>query len=82
MTKTTKYILNHWNWNAEEINLLNTIGYEGIDKKICALDDATFDKLCDYFTGWLLGENSKARLNYWMKKTGINEAMLNIWHTV
>ena len=82
MTKTTENILNRWNWNAEEVETLETLGYEGVVEKFEALDDSAYDKLCDYFTGWLLGDKPKARLNYWMKKTGINEAMLNIWHTV
>lgn len=82
MTNTTKKVLEHWDWNNEEIEVLKTIGYEAIDKKICDLTDYAFEKIMDYYTGWLLGENPKARLNYWMKKTGINEAMLNIWNTV
>jgi len=77
----TKYLLARYNWNAEEMELLKTIGYEGIAALLDALDDTAYNKLCDYFTGWLMGENPKARLNYWMHKTGITEAMLNIWYT-
>ena len=77
----TKYLLARYNWNAEEMDLLKSIGYEGIAALFDALDDTAYNKLCDYFTGWLMGENPKARLNYWTRKTGISEAMLNIWYT-
>lgn len=82
MTKTTKNILNRWNWSKEDIETLETLGYEGIVEKFEALDDSTYNKLTDYYTDWLLGDKPKARLNYWMKKTGITEPMLNIWCTV
>lgn len=81
MTDFTLYILNHWKWNKEETELLLTLGYGGIEEKFDALDEKTYDCLCDCFTSWLAGDMPKARLNYWMRKTGINEAMLNIWHT-
>ena len=82
MTKSTKYILDRWNWDAEEVEILETVGYEGIAEKFDVLEDSVYDKLCDYYTAWLLGDKPKARLNYWMKKTGITEPMLNIWHTI
>lgn len=79
---TNQQIINRWNWNPEEIHLLNTVGYEGIAERLAALDDVTFDKLITYFNQWLDGTAPKARLNYWTRKTGITEPMLNIWCTV
>ena len=79
---TNTYIINHWKWNDAEKELLETIGYTTIQEKIDNLNDYEFNKLTDYFNDWIMGTKPKARLNYWMKKTGITVEMLNIWYTV
>ena len=52
------------------------------DEIFAAMDDTTFDKVTDYFTGWILRENPKARFNYWAKKAGVTEEMVNIYLTI
>ena len=79
---TTSEIINRWNWNAAEIDTLNTLGIEKIDEIFTNMDDNTFDHIDLYFNAWLMGEAPKARLNYWMKKAGVTVEMVNIYFTV
>ena len=79
---TTSEVIAYYAWNAAEIATLETLGVDYIVDFFSAMDDATFEKLSDYYTGWLLGENPKARFTYWAKKTGATEEMLNIYLTL
>ena len=81
MTELTKMIINRYEWNEDELNVLNTVGYEVIAEKVRNLDDNTFEKVDTYFEAWLFGECPKARLNYWLKKANLTEAEYNIWKT-
>ena len=38
-------IINGWDWNAEEIKALETIGYSAICEKISNLSDEVYDKI-------------------------------------
>lgn len=78
----TQFLLNNFEWDAEETKILETIGYEPIAEKIYNLPDKEYYKLIDYFQKWLMGEAPKARLNYWLKKTCVTEKELNIWMTL
>lgn len=74
--------INRYYWNDAELEVINKIGYDAICDKINSLDDKTFNKLMHYFDAWLLGEAPKARLNYWLHKSGMTVEMLNIWCTL
>ena len=79
---TTEEILDRYDWNEAEITTLQTLGIDKIVCMITELDDNTFDRLDMWFNAWLIGEAPKARLNYWLKKTGITVEMLNIYYTI
>ena len=79
---TTIEIINRWNWNAAEIDTLNTLGIDKIDEIFANMDDNTFDHIDLYFNAWLMREAPKARLNYWMKKAGVTVEMVNIYFTI
>ena len=79
---TTSEIIARYSWTPAEITTLETLGIDRIDEIFAAMDDTTFDKVTDYFTGWILRENPKARFNYWAKKAGVTEEMVNIYLTV
>ena len=81
MTKKTKDFLNRYNVTEAERKVLETIGLEGVIAKFTAMDEHTWEKLGDYFTGWLLGDNPKARFNYWARKAGVTEAEMDIYMT-
>lgn len=81
MSNTTRYLLNNYKWNSEELEVLNTIGYEGVNDKVVNLDDNIFNKVDELFEAWLFGECPKAKLNYWMKKANLTDAEWNIWKT-
>lgn len=82
MTNLTNEVLNYYQWDNEEIKVLETIGVEGIQAKFRKLTEKQFEAICKYFDGWILRETPKARLNYWMNQTGLTVAEINIWMTV
>ena len=79
---TTSEIIARYSWTPAEIATLETLGIDRIDEIFAEMADTTFEKLSNYYTGWLLGENPKARFNYWAKKTGVTEEMVNIYLTL
>ena len=79
---TTSEIIARYSWTPAEITTLETLGIDRIDEIFAAMDDTTFDKVTDYFTGWILRENPKARFNYWAQKAGVTEEMVNIYLTI
>ena len=79
---TTSEIINCYSWNDAEIATLEALGIDKIYQIFADLDDDTFDRLDYWFNAWLMGTAPKARLNYWLKKTGITLEMLNIYFTL
>ena len=79
---TTTEIINRYNWNEAEIKTLTTMGIDKIDEIFAELDDNTIDRINYWFFAWVMGEAPKARINYWMAKTGITLEMLNIYNTL
>ena len=79
---TTSEIITRYSWTPAEIATLETLGIDRIDEIFAEMADTTFEKLSNYYTGWLLGENPKARFNYWAKKAGVTEEMVNIYLTI
>lgn len=82
MTKETTRLINNYKWNDKELNILTTKGAEYIVDKVRATDEQTFAKAIAYFDGWLMGENTKAKANYWAKKCNMTTEELNIWCTM
>jgi hypothetical protein len=79
---TTSEIIDCYNWTESEIATLEALGIDKIYQIFADLDDDTFDRLDYWFNAWLMGITPKARLNYWLKKTGITLEMLNIYFTL
>lgn len=81
-TRTNAEIINTYDWNEEELKVLQTENIETLMQKVADLDEKVFQMVTETFTGWLLGENTRKKFRYWLKKSGLSEAELNIWCTI
>lgn len=80
MPKIAKEMLDRYNWTPVEEEIIKT-RFEEVLEKFWNMPEEVADKLFGYFDKWLMGECPKARLNYWMRKTGTTVEELNIYAT-
>jgi hypothetical protein len=79
---TNTEIIARWNWNPAEIEALETEGYAAIAEKFAALTDELYNRVCDNFTAWIMGEVKKTEFTKARKAAKVTEAEVNIWMTV
>lgn len=78
----TAMLIEDYDWNEKELEILKTKGFKSIVVKIDTIpEEIFFEKILKYFDGWLMKENKKAKLNYWLKKYNLSIEELNIWCT-